>query len=296
MKNPLVMVFVCVALGIGCGDDNDNNNGGTGGTPGAGGTGGTNADTVNVTFAAEVDGVPFVCGNTYDGLGSNDTSLELSDFRFYVQDIELKNADGEYVPLALAENDWQVGNVVLMDFEDGCGDLGNDALNAVATGTAAGGPFTGLRFTMGVPFDENHDNPATAPSPLNLDTMHWNWQGGYKFLRIDSGNFEMTAWRMHLGSTACDGDTQMGGTTSCANPNRVEVEFDGFDPGLDVVVADFARLVDGSALDENLEGTPVGCMSGPMDTDCGPLFDNLGLPFGGSEPSGDQVFFSAKSP
>ena len=106
----------------------------------------------------------------------------------------------------------------------------------------------------------------------------------------------MTAWRMHLGSTACDGDTQTGGTTSCGNPNRVEVEIDGFNPTLEVVAADFASLVDGAALDVNQEGTPVGCMAGPMDSDCGPIFDNLGLPFGGAEPSGEQIFFTAKAP
>jgi uncharacterized repeat protein (TIGR04052 family) len=145
---------------------------------------------------------------------------------------------------------------------------------------------------MGVPFEANHDNPATAPSPLNLTSMHWNWQGGYKFLRIDSGNFSMTDWRMHLGSTGCDGDPVSGGTTMCAASNRTEVEFEGFDAGNDVIVADLAALVDGAALDVNQEMTPFGCMAGPTDSDCAPLFDNLGLPFGGEDPAGPQTFFS----
>jgi len=274
MSKPVVCSLFVALLVVGCGSD-------------------SSSEDVTVDFAAVVDGTPFACGEMYENLGANNTSLELSDFRFYVQDIELRTEGGDYVPLELDDNDWQVDNTVLMDFEDGCGDLGNPGMNSVASGTAPGGPFVGLRFEMGVPFDINHENPATAPPPMNLDTMHWNWQGGYKFLRIDSGNFEMTAWRMHLGSTGCDGDQQSGGTTSCSTPNRVAVELD-FDPSSDVVVADFARLVAGAALNDNQGGTPVGCMAGPSDSDCGPLFNNLGLAFGGQQPSGPQTFFSAE--
>ena len=161
-----------------------------------------------------------------------------------------------------------------------------------STGTVPTGTYDAIRFEMGVPFEANHDNPSTAPSPLNLTSMHWNWQGGYKFLRIDSGNFSMADWRMHLGSTGCDGDPVSGGTTACGAPNRTEVEFDGFDAGNDVISADLAALFDGAALDVNQEMTPVGCMAGPTDGDCAPLFDNLGLPFIGEDPSGPQTFFS----
>lgn len=266
--------------------------GGTGGAGGAGGTGGGGTQDVTITFAAVVGETTFVCGDSYDNLGANDTSLQLSDFRFYVQSVELKNEAGDYVAVALTDGDWQAEDTALLDFEDGCTDLGTEPTNAVVTGTVPEGVYDGLRFQMGVPFDVNHDNPATAPSPLNLTSMHWNWQGGYKFLRVDSGNFSMADWRMHLGSTGCDGDPVSGGTTMCGAPNRVEVDFDTFDPATNTVVADFAALVDGAALDENQEATPVGCMAGPSDGDCAPLFDNLGLPFGGEEPTGPQTFFS----
>ena len=274
MKKLMVSGWVFAALVVGCNDSSE--------------------ETLNVEFAAVVGSEPFVCGETYDDLGSDDTTLELVDFRFYVQDIELRTEDGAYVPLQLSESPFQVEETVLLDFEDGCGELGNGSLNEVASGTASGGPFVGIRFQMGVPFAQNHANPNTASSPLNLDTMHWNWQGGYKFLRIDSGGFADGGWRMHLGSTGCDGDQQSGGTTSCAHANRVLVELD-FDPSSDVIVADFARLVQGAALGTNQPETPFGCMSGPTDSDCQPLFDNLGLAFGGQQPPGEQVFFSVEA-
>jgi uncharacterized repeat protein (TIGR04052 family) len=273
----LVVTLALGVLGSGCGDED----------------GGSSSQAVTVQFSAKVGAEDFVCGNTYDGLGADDSSLELIDFRFFVQDVELKNADGDYVPLALDTNAWQTGSVTLLDFEDGCGDLGSEETNSVVTGTVPEGAYDGIRFKMGVPFDLNHANPATAPSPLNVTPMQWDWQGGHKFLRIDSGSVSATDWRMHLGSTGCDGDPVAGGTTSCSTPNRVDVELESFDPAIDRVVADFAALVEGAALDENQADTPVGCMSGPMDSDCGPLFESLGLPFGGSA-TGTQSFFSVE--
>lgn len=83
-----------------------------------------------------------------------------------------------------------------------------------------------------------------------------------------------------------------GGVTSCANGNRVEVEFAAFDAGTSTVVADYAALVEGAALDQDA-AADAGCMSKPVDTDCGPLFANLGLPFG-ENPGGEQQFFSTE--
>jgi uncharacterized repeat protein (TIGR04052 family) len=295
MKKFGITGLALVSLIASCGDSESGagGDGGAGGEPGAGGDGGAGgASAVAIEFEAVVGDELFVCGETYDNLGANDTSLELSDLRFYVQDVELVTASGDAVQLNMDESEWQLPNLALLDFEDGCGDLGNEPTNRTISGTIASGDYVGIRFKMGVPFTENHENPSVAPSPLNLTSMHWNWQGGYKFLRIDSGSVSPTDWRMHLGSTACDGDPASGGTTMCANPNRVDVELPTFDPATDVVVFDFAALVDGAALDVNQEGTPVGCMAGPMDSDCAPLFDNLGLAFGGSVPVGPQTVFS----
>jgi uncharacterized repeat protein (TIGR04052 family) len=285
MNRLTILVGMLAVVSFGC----DSSSGGTGGTGGAG------SQAITIEFAAKVAADDFVCGDTYENLGANDSSLQLGDFRFFVQEVELKNADGDYVPVSLTldENPWQSGNVTLLDFEDGCNDAGTPETNMVVTGTVPAGTYDGLRFKMGVPFDLNHENPATADSPLNLTTMQWNWQGGYKFLRLDSGNFSMTDWRMHLGSTGCDGDPIAGGTTVCDNSNRTEVEFASFDPTADTVVADFAALVDGAELDVNEPETPFGCMAGPTDDDCAALFDNLGLPFAGSE-AGTQQFFAVE--
>ncbi len=274
-------LMVLSALAVGCGDD-------------ASAT--QEQQDVALNFAAVVGEEPFVCGGTYENLGADDASLVLSDFRFYVQEVEMKNATGVWVPVELAENKFQTGGVALLDFED-CASMGNEDLNELVTGSLPAGEYDGLRFKMGVPFEMNHVNHSTAPSPLNITALFWNWQGGYKFLRIDSGQFSGTDWRMHLGSTGCEGDPMVGGVTSCANGNRVEVEFDAFDASTGTVVADYADLVEGAALDVSdsnpEEGDDPGCMAKPADADCAPLFENLGLSFAGSTP-GPQQFFSAE--
>ena len=271
-KATIFTLNIAMLITAGCGDDSA-----------------TNTQPVTVNFAAKVGAQPFVCDQAFT-LGANDTSLSFSDFRFFVYDVELRNADGDYVAIELDDTNFQSDGVALLDFED-CSDMGNTAMNSEVVGVVDEGVYDAIRFKMGVPFDINHANRSIAPAPFNLSTLHWDWQDGYKFLRIDSGTFQMTDWRLHLGSRACDGDPLAGGTTSCDIPNRVEVELAGFDPTSDTVVADLQALTNGAPLDVNQMMTPPGCMSGPTDSDCAPLFGNLGLPFDGAA-GGTQSFFS----
>ncbi|MEM7138123.1 MAG: MbnP family copper-binding protein [Myxococcota bacterium] len=308
MRRGLTLVAALAVMGLGCGDDDSGGGatggtggaggtaatGGTGGagaTGGAGGTGGMAEQAVTISFSARVGDETFACGETYE-LGSADTELDLVDFRFHVSAVELRNADDEWVVVTLDDTDFQTGNVALLDFEDGCGEMGTEELNDAVVGTVPAGTYDAIRFEMGVPFALNHENPAMADPPLNLTAMQWDWQGGYKFLRIDSGSFSGGGWRTHLGSTGCDGDPISGGTTSCTAPNRVPVEFEDFDPATSVVVADAAALTAGQDVG-TLNPPPPGCMSGPTDTDCTEIFPNLGLAFGDT-PAGEQSFFTAE--
>ena len=47
------------------------------------------------------------------------------------------------------------------------------------------GHYTGLLFTVGVPFALDHVDAATAPAPLNFTAMNWVWQAGFKFIRSE---------------------------------------------------------------------------------------------------------------
>jgi uncharacterized repeat protein (TIGR04052 family) len=292
-------------LFAGCGDDDGppadggaetdgGGGGGDGGGDGGGGSdGGTMVTPVALTFRGQVGDEAFSCGGTYDGVGSTMSTFTALDFRFYVSNVRLVRGDGTEAPLTLEQDGmWQHMGVALLDFEDGTGGCaaGNAQLNATVVGTVEGaGPFTGVRFDLGIPFELNHANSAVAPPPLNLTAMFWNWQGGYKFLRVDGTSTVQPSWVVHLGSTGCDGSI-MGDVTMCTNENIVTVELAGFDPETQVIVADLALLLDGVDIDANQLSSPPGCMATPSDPDCAGVFENLGLPFG-SAAGGAQSFF-----
>jgi uncharacterized repeat protein (TIGR04052 family) len=246
----------------------------------------------SISFAAVVGSDTFECGSTYSGLGASGADVTIQDFRFYVHDVRLVDASGEETPFVLEDDGlWQNGEVALLDFENGCGDMGNSELRTIVEGRAPEGDYVGVRFKVGVPAELNHQNPVDAAPPLSLSDLFWTWNAGYKFIRIDARSSLADAWRVHLGSTLCTGD--MMGNASCSNLNVPDVSVDlpgGFDPVTGTVVADVAGLVESSMLD-NTDPTPPGCMSNPDDPDCEPIFNSLGLAFGGGTPPGSQSFF-----
>jgi uncharacterized repeat protein (TIGR04052 family) len=262
----------------------------------AGADAGVVDEAVTIRFAARVGTATAACGATFGGLGTDGAqSVTFNDFRFYVHEIELLRADGSAVPLALdEESPWQGEGVALLDFEDGSGACtsGTAETRDRVRGRAPAGPYAGLRFVLGVPFALNHRDASSAPAPLNLSSLFWGWQGGYKFARIDAtsgGN----SFLVHLGSTACNG-SPVGGVTRCEFENRPTITLDGFDPATDIVVADYAALVDAANLATNSPGSAPGCMSTPSDPDCRTIFTSFGLPFGTSPAA--QDFFSVGRP
>lgn len=271
----------------------------------------TAAETQEVTirFAAKVGNQPFSCGSTYR-LGKPATEQTLSDFRFYVSEVALIDAQGKTVPVTLVQDGkWQYQNVALLDFENKTGACANGTteMRDRVIGTVRKGNYTGLKFTLGVPFALNHEDSTLAPSPLNLTALWWNWQFGYKFARIDLQNPTMesignqqkrqghggeasSGFLIHLGSTACQAETTSEKPTRCSYANRATVVLTRFDPAKNIVVADLARLVATSNLSQNQPKTGPGCMSEPNDRDCSGIMANLGLLFT-SKPVATQTFF-----
>jgi uncharacterized repeat protein (TIGR04052 family) len=245
----------------------------------------TQTQTVTLQFAAQVGEKPFACGETYQGLGVTDTTFEPFDFRLYVSEIEMRDGDGNWQALELDQDTpWQHENLALLDFEDRSGRCSNGTTQTrdIVTGFLRGEDApTGLRFTIGVPFELNHIDVSMAPSPLNQTALFWNWLGGYKFVRMEGATTGMaTGWQFHLGSTACV-PGEGGGAQSCEHGNRVVVEFGDFQPGENTVIFDVAALVANADMDASTENTPRGCMAGAEDPDCTPLFGTLGLSHGG---------------
>lgn len=263
-----------------------------------------------IRFVAEMAGQPFACEQEYSNLGTQKVPVKGSDFRVYVSEFELLKNDGTRVPLNLDQDGtWQYRNVALLDFENGTANCSNGTpeLRDFVSGSAAKGIYKGLSFKVGVPFELNHNDPTLAPSPLNLTSMFWTWQGGYKFVKIDlsvvgaamkSGDAShapsMAAvndkqrslvhspiFSIHLGSTMCQSASRTTAPTACANGNRIQVNFEAFDPEKNVIVFDPAPVLAGSNLQMNTSETSPGCMSFPNDPECNTIMPKLGFSYAG---------------
>jgi uncharacterized repeat protein (TIGR04052 family) len=266
---------------------------------------------VSLNFAAHINGQPFACGQRYDGVGTTRSSITPSDFRMYVSEVKFLRQDGSAVPVQLAQDGiWQHQNVALIDFENGTGPCrnGTTATNTAVRGQVPAGDYVGVELTVGVPFAQNHQDPTVAPAPLNSTAMFWNWQGGYKFIKFDTTSSgistdkpaapnamgPVTRYSVHLGSTACAGDSKTQAPTACQNPNRMTVRLNQFDLTKNTVVVDMGAVLAQANVDVNAKGTSPGCMSFLKDADCPPVMSALGLAYDGVAAAGAQRLLSQR--
>jgi len=250
---------------------------------------------VGLTFAGMVGDQPFACGQHYQKIGTGGAEAWATEFRFFVHGIRLVRDDGVEVAMTLAQDSlWQNGDVALVDFEDATGPCANGTpeTNRTVRGTVPEGRYTGVRFLVGVPFERNHLELASQPSPLTLSRLFWSWTTGYKFIRLDMRSVHPDSagvtlpWVLHLGSTQCTKAEDSPKATACAVGNRPEITLKGLDPDRDVIVLDVAALLAGVDLAKNMPKTAAGCMSSPDDVDCGPMFAALGLAHPAAPASG----------
>jgi uncharacterized repeat protein (TIGR04052 family) len=311
---------------------------------------------VVVSFGLSAGGEGVGCGHDIKGLGKNHVDAKLHDARFYISALALIDRAGREVPIELEQNDWQYADTALLNFADKSGSCkGMTTLNDSVKGTVPPGHYQGLVFTVGVPSLAkgeggkdvvlNHSNFATAPAPLDIQAMAWNWLAGRKFMKIEvdpeggvtrpplpqrskqtastaptstsdaadsadpakldpakldptkldptkldptksdppeavrvnaDGTVTVATWMLHLGSTGCKGDPLTGEIISCSSANRIPVRFAAFNPEKQRVTLDLETLFAGIDLNRDAGGA-TGCMSGPFDPECAPIFEKLGL-------------------
>jgi uncharacterized repeat protein (TIGR04052 family) len=271
------------------------------GTPANGDAGPADAASgvaFELRFEGRVGAERFRCGATYTGVGTSGATATAGDLRFFIHDVKLLQA-GREVPLALdTVEPWQSARVALIDLEDktgGCS-FGTTGTNDVARGRAPAGTYSGVAFTIGMPEELNHVNVDLASSPLASSKLQWDWTNGFIHFasQLDStktmtasppdggapaGVMKVPPFYAHVGSSLCGGDPGDGGTAICQRKNRPVIKLEGFDPTRDTIVVDLKKLFERSNLDVNTDKTIPGCMSGPNDPECPPIFEALGLDF-----------------
>ena len=182
--------------------------------------------TVRLDVQAMTGSTPFTAGQPF---AVNATTGQLDIAQMYVSGITFLHEDGREIMVmadapitvrAQDENSTELQHTVderyvLVDA---------DAGETLATlGEVPSGRYTGIRFLLGVDGLDNRiapeDAPANHPLAPQTQSMHWNWNAGYVFLRLDGlldvdgdgvvdastgtpGDAASGQWRLHVGGAA----------------------------------------------------------------------------------------------
>jgi uncharacterized repeat protein (TIGR04052 family) len=232
-------------------------------------TGCTKPVSVTLPFELSYHGQPVSC----EHFPSSTDDITLKDFRLYLHDVALQNSTGEWTALELDQNNWQNGVTTLLDFENAKANckLGNQATNTLISGNLPADDYQAVRFKVGVPFDLNHQNPLIAKPPLNESSMHWHWQGGYKFVRAEF-TINNQPRRMHVGSLQCKGE--IGNITHCEKPNRPQFTLNDLEMSKTTITVSLDKLLESQ---QNDDGLKLTCMGGSGHPWCAGALDWIGL-------------------
>jgi len=182
----------------------------------------------------------------------------------YLSNIQVKTNE-EWNTVSLSDNQWQNRGTGLIG--QYCRDS-NDKNWQLAIGVTKG-KVQAFRFSIAVPFPENHQNPLTAEKIFDNSNMFWTWQQGYKSLRLDLSN-DTDAWAYHIGAIGCKSPSVMRAPThECRQTNNVDVVIDNIDFHAPIII-DISKIISGISL-----GDQSRCLSMPTQHVCHKLMDNM---------------------
>jgi len=211
-------------------------------------------------------------------------SWQYQQLQFFIHNVEVKTSENGWQAWSMVTNSNQTSNVALIG--EVCNEKSEQSYWQVELEpldkTVA---YTDIRFTLGVPFELNHLNPLTQPSPLNDSSMFWGWQGGHKFMRAElfSDNDD---WLFHLGSTGCKALSPVRAPKNeCLYPNRMLVSLP-FTKQNKTIGFDLEMLI------RDVELTRKNSCQSAIDEDsCKVLFKNLDM---NTNKSGISRMFKAQ--
>ena len=209
---------------------------------------------------------------------------QYQQLQMFMYGVEVNTKKNGWQPWLMTTNSHQANNVALLG--EACNEENEQSywqLELMPLDDAVA--ITDIRFTLGVPFELNHLNPLTQPSPLNDASMFWGWQGGHKFMRAELAS-KNDDWLFHLGSKGCNALSPVRAPNSeCLHPNRVAVSLP-FTTKTTVIEFDLAVLI------RDIELTRKNsCQSSADQESCQMLFKRLGLE---SNSSNESLLFRAK--
>ena len=231
-------------------------------------------------------GKPIVCSQFVRDQQKWQQTWDIQQLAFFISDIHVVNESNSQ-NIALLPSHWQTSEVVLIQpnltdcaeqpvteqdvkagFQSGPEILDHNTNIIFNAPVDLEGAQT-LAFSLGVPFDDNHQNPLTQPSPLNLPSMFWSWRSGHKFFRVDLVDKKHN-WVFHLGSVGCIAASAMRSPqTECVQPNRFDFELSKKQDGSRLILH-LDKLLAGMSLQDS-----KSCLFHGEQQNCDVLMANL---------------------
>lgn len=139
--------------------------------------------TVRMTISHTFDGNAISINNVQ--YATNDNVIGFSTVSYYLSGFEFKKADGTWYSLP--------NRYELIRGEESLSDT-------IEFRELPKGAYTGVRFKLGIDSLNNHADPALWPNDHALSLMrgglmHWSWNAGYIFLKLE-GRYKRTDGRI----------------------------------------------------------------------------------------------------
>lgn len=180
---------------------------------------------------------------------SQDANWTFEAASLYLSNPQIKTSNG-WQDTQYIDSVWQTTDTALLRFTGQCEQQNNMVLQLNTDVDA--NDIKGFRALVAVPFEYNHSNPLTLPSPLNDASMLWSWQAGHKFIRIDMHRSDSEKqWWIHLGSVGCESSSDVRPPEeACHYPNHFTINVEKSALPANGMTLDLTALIDGINIDE----------------------------------------------
>lgn len=145
---------------------------------------------------------------------------------FYVSEPRIKIGD-HWQELSFLPNEWQSKTAALLKFHDTCDDSQANSVIRLDANEQLLNRASVIRFTVGLPFDQNHLTGDGLAPPVNNPAMFQSPQAGHTFMRIElkqAGKDDPGLYSFLLASGQCDAPDAQSAPSVCAKPNRITLD------------------------------------------------------------------------
>ncbi|QPG05075.1 hypothetical protein IT774_13165 [Salinimonas marina] len=160
-------------------------------------------------------------------LDVNNRRWRVEHLAFYLSEPRVR-IEGRWQKLSFIPGPMQSKKLALMQFHHACDTQNNHTTIKLNANKALLDRASAISFTIGVPFDDNHQTGKQSQAPLNHASMFQSKQAGHSFMRINLSDPDEDetgkSWAFMLASGMCHSPDEHAPIVRCDKPNRVTLD------------------------------------------------------------------------